>query len=90
MPKIKKLTDMQRERARSALELAKRKARYRDDDEGWVFRAKAIADRCGIARQAVYQWDVVPEGRVDAVSEVSEVPKADLRPDLYDKGADGG
>jgi len=83
------MIDIHRTRAKSALQLAKRKARYRDDDEGWVFRAKAIAARCGIARQAVYQWDVVPEARVEAVAEVSEVPKADLRPDLYDlEGAD--
>lgn len=87
MPKTIDLTDTQEARAKAALRLARQKARFHDDESGWLHRATAIAARCGISREAVYQWEVVPEGRVEAVAEVSEVPCVELRPDLYGPGA---
>lgn len=45
---------------------------------------RALADRLGIHRVAVYQWRRVPENHVRAVAEMTRIAKKRLRPDLYD------
>jgi DNA-binding transcriptional regulator YdaS (Cro superfamily) len=42
-----------------------------------------LADRLGLTRQAVYQWDKVPANHVLRVEEVTGIPRHKLRPDLY-------
>jgi len=52
----------------------------------------ALAEALGISRQAVQQWEWVPEDRVLEVEEATGVHRSLLRPDLYphpsDEGAD--
>lgn len=43
---------------------------------------KRIAELCGISSAAVSQWQRVPERHVWAVSRVTGLPAAKLRPDL--------
>ena len=43
---------------------------------------KQIAALCGISSAAVSQWQRVPERHVWAVSRVTGIPHAKLRPDL--------
>lgn len=45
---------------------------------------RALAERLGIHRVAVYQWRRVPEQHVRAVAEMTRIAKNRLRPDLYD------
>lgn len=42
-----------------------------------------ISRRCGISRQAIYQWDQVPWNRVHVVAEVTGLPPHVIRPDIY-------
>jgi hypothetical protein len=42
-----------------------------------------IAEALGITRGAVAQWTRVPAERVLEVERVTNVPRHDLRPDLY-------
>lgn len=46
------------------------------------YMVKRIAELCGISSAAVSQWRRVPERHVWAVSRVTGVPAAELRPDL--------
>lgn len=43
----------------------------------------ALADRLGITRQALYQWQRIPAERVIDIERISGVPRHELRPDLY-------
>ena len=43
-----------------------------------------LAAKLGIARQAVYQWTRIPAERVADVERITGVPRAELRPDLYE------
>lgn len=43
---------------------------------------KRIAELCGISSAAVSQWQRVPERHVWAVSKITGIPAAELRPDL--------
>jgi len=43
----------------------------------------ALAEALGISKQAVQQWEWVPEERVVEVEEVTGVDRSLLRPDLY-------
>lgn len=43
----------------------------------------AIADTCGITRQAVAQWTEVPWNRVLVVSKITGLPSHKIRPDIY-------
>lgn len=45
---------------------------------------RALAEKLGIHRVAVYQWRRVPEQHVRAVAEMTRIAKSRLRPDLYD------
>lgn len=45
---------------------------------------RALAERLGIHRVAVYQWRRVPEAHVREVGEILHIAKNRLRPDLYD------
>jgi pyruvate kinase len=45
-----------------------------------------VAKALGISTAAVSTWRRVPQGRVEAVSEVLGVPPQELRPDLYQAG----
>lgn len=45
---------------------------------------RALAERLGIHRVAVYQWRRVPENHVRAVADMTGIAKKRLRPDLYD------
>ena len=42
-----------------------------------------LADKLGIARQAVYQWSRIPVERVAEVERITGVPRAELRPDIF-------
>ena len=44
----------------------------------------SLADKIGITRGAISQWDRVPEERLDAVSSATGLAKHVLRPDLYE------
>ena len=54
--------------------------RERHPDRG---PASLIAERCGVSRQAVAQWRVVPPANMQAVAELAGKTPADLRPDLF-------
>jgi DNA-binding transcriptional regulator YdaS (Cro superfamily) len=43
-----------------------------------------IAGELGITRAAVAMWRRVPAERVAAVERITEIPKHELRPDLFD------
>lgn len=43
----------------------------------------ALAQKLGISAQTVSEWKQIPERHLDAVSELTGLPKATLRPDLY-------
>lgn len=43
-----------------------------------------LAAKLGIARQAIYQWSRIPAERVVDVERVTGIPRAELRPDLYE------
>lgn len=45
--------------------------------------SQGLANKLGITRQAVDQWDKVPPLRVLDVERVSGVPRHELRPDIY-------
>jgi len=42
-----------------------------------------VAEACGIARNAVYQWDRVPVERVHDVAKVLEMTPEQIRPDIF-------
>lgn len=42
-----------------------------------------LAERLGVRRQAIYQWDKVPAERVQTVSALSGIPPHELRPDIF-------
>lgn len=44
---------------------------------------KRISQRAGISTAAVSQWRRVPKDRLGLVSEVTGIPREELRPDLY-------
>lgn len=43
----------------------------------------AVANACGISRQAPFQWRKVPIERVLVVEEVIGLPRHVIRPDIY-------
>ena len=45
--------------------------------------AVRVAEACGIARAAVYQWDKVPIERVHEVAEVIGMTPEQIRPDIF-------
>lgn len=45
----------------------------------------ALAKKLGIRKEAIYQWSAVPVARVVAVEEATGVPRATLRPDLFEE-----
>ena len=44
-----------------------------------------MAKRLGISSQAISQWTRVPVNRVLAVEALTQVPRYELRPDVYPK-----
>lgn len=46
-----------------------------------------LARALGISRAAVSQWDVCPARRAAEVERITNVPRYELRPDLYDAPA---
>jgi DNA-binding transcriptional regulator YdaS (Cro superfamily) len=42
-----------------------------------------LAEKLGLTRQAIYQWQRIPPERVQRVEEVTGIPRHQLRPDLY-------
>lgn len=44
----------------------------------------SLAEKLGITRGAISQWEKVPDERLDAVSEATGIPKHVLRPELYE------
>ena len=42
-----------------------------------------LAEKLGIARQAIYQWSRIPAERVVEVERITGVPRVELRPDLF-------
>jgi hypothetical protein len=47
--------------------------------------ATKLAAHLGISRSAVGQWQIVPLRYLREISRVTNIPKAKLRPDLYDE-----
>ena len=47
--------------------------------------AVRLAEFIGVTPQAVYQWTVIPDAHVKAISKETKIPKWILRPDRYDK-----
>ncbi len=47
----------------------------------------ALARSLGVSRQAVFQWKRIPAERVLAIEVHTGVPRYELRPDLYPRGA---
>ena len=43
-----------------------------------------LAEKLGIQRQALYQWDKIPADRVVEVERVSGISRTILRPDLFE------
>lgn len=43
-----------------------------------------LARQLGVTRQAVSLWDKIPLKHLRAVSEMTGIPRQQLRPDLYD------
>lgn len=46
-----------------------------------------LARELGITQGAISQWSRVPAERVLDVSRIADIPKEELRPDLYPPGA---
>jgi len=44
---------------------------------------RQLAEALGYTRQAVYQWEIVPAELVLQVEQITGIPRATLRPDLY-------
>ena len=44
---------------------------------------REVAEGLGYTRQAVYRWEVVPAELVLQVEQITGIPRATLRPDLY-------
>jgi DNA-binding transcriptional regulator YdaS (Cro superfamily) len=42
-----------------------------------------LAAELGIARQAVYQWTKIPIERVADIERLTNIPRAELRPDIF-------
>ena len=45
----------------------------------------AMSTKLGLSRGAVSQWEEIPAERVIAVETLTGVPRARLRPDLFDQ-----
>ena len=45
--------------------------------------ARKLAKKLGISSQAISQWTRVPVNRVLAVEALTQVPRHELRPDVY-------
>jgi DNA-binding transcriptional regulator YdaS (Cro superfamily) len=64
-----------------------RQARPRDQGLSEAIRVAggigALAKICGIAPQAVSQWESIPMGRVLTIERATNIPRERLRPDLY-------
>ncbi len=64
-----------------------RTPRHRDQGLSEAIRVAggigALAKICGIAPQAVSQWESVPTGRVLMIERETGIPRERLRPDLY-------
>ncbi len=43
-----------------------------------------LAEMLGLSRQAVYKWKRVPAERAPQIERLTGVPRAELRPDLYE------
>lgn len=43
----------------------------------------AVARKCGISRQAVFQWKVVPVAHVAQVAKITGLSRRMIRPDVY-------
>lgn len=48
---------------------------------------KALAEMCGIAPQAISQWKRVPIEHARTISDLTDVPLHELRPDVWDAPA---
>jgi len=48
---------------------------------------KRLSERLGISRNSIYKWKErergIPAERVREIEELTEIPKEELRPDLY-------
>ena len=47
----------------------------------------ALADKIGVDRTTPYTWRQVPPHHVRRISQVTGIPKHELRPDLYEPPA---
>jgi len=47
---------------------------------------RRIAEGLGLSTAAIYQWKRVPADRVVDLERLIEIPREELRPDLYERG----
>jgi len=43
-----------------------------------------LADMLGVSRQVLYKWKRIPADRILEIERLTGVPRASLRPDLYE------
>ena len=46
-------------------------------------RVEQVANRLGVSRQAIYQWEEVPIKRLVEFSNITRVKRSELRPDIF-------
>jgi DNA-binding transcriptional regulator YdaS (Cro superfamily) len=46
-----------------------------------------LAGELGIARQAIYQWTIIPVDRVKDIERITGIPRRELRPDIFGDAA---
>jgi DNA-binding transcriptional regulator YdaS (Cro superfamily) len=44
-----------------------------------------LGKACGVSKQAPYSWRLVPPRHVPAISKAFNIPRHELRPDLWEK-----
>ena len=42
-----------------------------------------VANRLGVSRQAIYQWEEIPIKRLVEFSNITRVKRSELRPDIF-------
>ena len=49
--------------------------------------ATALASQLGIKAPSIYSWSRIPAARAGRISEITGIPRHELRPDLWDPPA---
>lgn len=84
--RVKPILDKPRHEAQTRI--MKRKDRILADVFASVGTAAALGALLGVSRSAVSQWRQVPLRHLREVSQITGIPRRELRPDLYDEEAE--